>query len=118
MKGEGTARPLFLLLRTAKKRGRSHPRPWFCGFMNWPCSGTNARSRNELDAALAAGPEPSRNRQNLPLDTLVPLWHHPVMMSETENEFSLSRAPSIRRRRGKEQIPISWSFDIRTSDFP
>lgn len=32
--------------------------------------------------------------ENLPLDAPVPLWHHPVMVSGTENQFFLSRAAS------------------------
>lgn len=41
---------------------------------------------------------PARNRQargeTCRLPRLVPLWHHLAMMSETENQFSLSRAAS------------------------
>jgi hypothetical protein len=41
---------------------------------------------------------------SLALDTLVPLWHDPAIMSETGIQCSLTRAASISRRRGKKQI--------------
>jgi hypothetical protein len=33
-----------------------------------------------------------KTRQNLPLETLLPIWHHAAKMSAGENQFSLARA--------------------------
>jgi len=46
---------------------------------------------------------PPKDRQILLRDTLLPVWQHPAIMSETGNQFSLSRAASINRRRVKAQ---------------
>jgi hypothetical protein len=57
--------------------------------------------------SIGVGSEPSRNRQNLPLETLVSLRHHPVIMSESANQFSLTRQASITGRAAKKQTPIT-----------
>ena len=53
------------------------------------------RPARPLAEAPRVGPKPSTNRQHLKLDTLVLLRHHPAIMSETENQFSLTGAASI-----------------------
>jgi hypothetical protein len=45
--------------------------------------------------------------RDLPLDALVPLWHHPLTMSETENQFFLTRAAPMNRRRGEKPVPAN-----------
>jgi len=56
---------------------------------------------------IGVGPEPSKGRQNAPLDALVALCQHPVTMSEPGNQFDLTRQASITAARQKRQIPIS-----------
>jgi hypothetical protein len=50
------------------------------------------------------GPKPPENRHKLPFDAFVPLWHNPVAMSESQNQFSLTRAASITGGAAKKQI--------------
>ncbi len=57
-----------------------------------------------------------RNRQNSPLEILVRLWHHPVIMSETGDQFSLTREAS-KPGAGKNQILISYIV-LACSDTP
>jgi hypothetical protein len=40
--GDGSSR-VFLCPEAAKERGRSRPRPWLCGFMNWCWAGRGRR---------------------------------------------------------------------------
>ena len=61
-----------------------------------PPSGLATRQRPPHDAT-----KQSPNRQNFPLDPLVLLRQRPAAMSETENQFSLTRVAS-NRRRGKK----------------
>ena len=43
----------------------------------------------------------------MPLDNLVPAWQHGKRMSETQNQFSLTRAASVNRRPVKKRIAIT-----------
>jgi hypothetical protein len=52
-------------------------------------------------------PKPPKNRQNLPVDGRVPLWHRPPMMNVARNQFSLTREASITGAAAKEQCLIS-----------
>ena len=45
----------------------------------------------------------NRRRQNYPLETHHLLWHHPAMLTETRNQFSLVRAAAKNRRCGQKQ---------------
>ena len=43
----------------------------------------------------------------LPVDSTAPIWQDRISMSETRNPSFLTRAASINRRRGKNQVLIS-----------
>jgi hypothetical protein len=57
--------------------------------------------------AIGAKPKPPENRQNSPVDALRPVWQDGAAMTESENQFSLTRAASSTSERVKKQIPIS-----------
>jgi hypothetical protein len=50
----------------------------------------------------------------LPFDTRVHLWQRGDAMSETQNQFSLTRVASIIGGAAKKQIPISKSAYTKT----
>jgi hypothetical protein len=52
------------------------------------------------------GPETPENRQNLPLDIVAPFLQHRIMVSETNEQFSLTRAALSACAAPKQRIPI------------
>ena len=49
----------------------------------------------------------ARNRQNLPVDALGPVWQDRVAMNESEKQFSFTRTAPSTSGRTQNQIPIS-----------
>ena len=59
--------------------------------------------------AIGANPKPAENRQNVPVAALGPVWQHGSAMSESEQQFSFTRAASVRQYKSgarKKQIPM------------
>jgi len=63
---------------------------------------SGAATRQRPRAARKA----ARNRQHLSVDGLVPVWQDGKKMSETGNQFSLTREASITGASAKSQIPM------------
>ena len=81
---------------------RHHPWPqpgWrhFTGFRG-AIQALNAAAAHPLSrdrTPTPPAPKPSKNQQNLPFDTLLPVWQDAPVMSAGEGQFSLARVAAI-----------------------
>ena len=61
--------------------------------------------------AIGANPKPAENRQNVPVAALGPVWQHGSAMSESENQFSFTRAASVRHEVVFDTAWLDWNPD-------
>jgi hypothetical protein len=59
-------------------------------------------------------PKPPKNRQNLPVDGRLPLWHHCPTVNAAKNKFSLTRAASITGTAAKSKFLSVSVYDDET----
>jgi hypothetical protein len=95
--GEGMERRSFpaSAVQSAKFRsGHFSPRLGQRKTVSAPAHRRRSPSAAPARQRPGAGPKLSKIRQNLLLDTLLPVWHDAPIMSAGENQFSLTRVAS------------------------